>query len=216
MTRVVLIDDHSAFRQPLAFMLDREADMQVVGQAGSLSEARALNLEFDVVLLDLNLSDGDGLELIREWTAASVAFRALVLTAMDVEQLRAICVDAGAYGILSKSEAIADIIEAMRQVSRGEPLYSPADMYEMLRDASQQREHDRQIELTASRLTPREREVLQVLATGLNDKDIAQCLSISTETVRTHMVNILAKLEVESRLQALVFAVRHKLVSFGA
>lgn len=216
MIRIMLIDDHAAFRQPLAFMLDREADMQVVGQAGSLAGAQALDVEFDVAMLDLNLSDGNGLELIRGWTAASQTSRTLVLTAMDVESHRAICIDAGALGVLSKSESIANIIEAIQQVSRGEPLYPAADMYEMLRVASQQRELERQIEITASRLTPREREVLQVLARGLNDKDIAKCLSISTETVRTHMVNILSKLEVESRLQALVFAARHNLVSFGA
>ena len=86
----------------------------------------------------------------------------------------------------------------------------------MLRLATQQRERDREALAAASRLTPREREVLQGLAAGLGDKEIAQRLYISTETARTHMVNILAKLGVESRLQALVFAVRHGLVTIEA
>ena len=215
MTRVLLVDDHASFRQPLAFMLDREADMTVVGQAGSLAEARKLlrGAEIDAAVVDLDLPDGEGSSLIKDLRETNPDAVVLVLTASSSRRDLARTIEAGAAGALHKSIGIQEIISAVRRVSVGEQLYSPAEVVGMLRLASQHREEDRFAREALGRLTPRERDVLQALADGLNDKEIGRRLHISTETVRTHMVNILAKLNVDSRLQALVFAVRHGVVT---
>jgi DNA-binding NarL/FixJ family response regulator len=211
--RVLLVDDHASFRQPLAFMLEREPDITVVGQGGTLAEARVLLHGVDIAVIDLALPDGNGMLLIKELHGASPQSQALVLTGRGdpVEYARA--VEAGAAGVLQKAVGIGDIVDTVRRLQAGEALLSPQQTIAMLRLAARQRERDREALAVASRLTPREREVLQGLAAGLGDKEIAQRLYISTETARTHMVNILAKLGVESRLQALVFAVRHSLVT---
>jgi DNA-binding NarL/FixJ family response regulator len=211
--RVLLVDDHASFRQPLAFMLEREPDITVVAQGGTLAQARGLLHGVDIAVIDLALPDGNGMHLIKELHGASPQSQALVLTGRGdpVEYARA--VEAGAAGVLQKSVGIGDIVDAVRRLHAGEALLSPQETIAMLRLATQQRERDREALAAASRLTAREREVLQGLAAGLGDKEIAQRLYISTETARTHMVNILAKLGVESRLQALVFAVRHGLVT---
>jgi DNA-binding NarL/FixJ family response regulator len=211
--RVLLIDDHASFRQPLAFMLEREPDITVVGQAGTLAEARGLLHGADIAVIDLALPDGNGMQLIKELHSASPQSQALVLTGRGAPVDFARAVEAGAAGVLQKSVGISDIIDAVRRLHAGESLLSPQETIALLRLAARQREHDREALAAARRLTPREREVLQGLAAGLGDKEIAQRLYISTETARTHMVNILAKLGVETRLQALVFAVRHGLVT---
>jgi DNA-binding NarL/FixJ family response regulator len=211
--RVLLVDDHAAFRQPLAFMLEREPDITVVGQAGTLAEARSLLRGVDIAVIDLALPDGNGTELIKELHGASPQSQALVLTGQGdrVEYARA--VEAGAAGLLQKSVGISDIIDAVRRLHAGASLLSPQETIALLRLAARQRDHEREALAAARRLTRREREVLQGLAAGLGDKEIAQRLYISTETARKHTTNILAKLGVESRLQALVFAVRYGLVT---
>ena len=120
---------------------------------------------------------------------------------------------AGAAGVLHKSVGIVEIIAALRRLAAGEQLLSPKELDELHRVARQLDEHDRQAQLSLGRLTPREREVLQALGEGLHDRQIAQRLSISTETVRTHMVNINGKLRVQSRVQALLVAARHGVVN---
>lgn len=211
--RVLLVEDHASFRQALAFMLEREPDITVVGQAGTLAEARALLAGVDVGLFDLDLPDGNGSDLIRELRAGNPAAVALALTASEGQQDLARAVAMGAAGVLHKSARIAEIIDAVRRASAGEQLLSPREIIEMLHLANQHREQNHDARVALGRLTPREREVLQALADGLNDKEIAQRLHISVETARTHMVNILGKLGVDSRLQALVFAVRHGAVT---
>ncbi len=209
MTRVLLVDDHASFRQPLAFMMDREPDLTVVAQAGSLAEGRRVLQNVDVAVVDLDLPDGSGVDLVRDLRAANPQGMVLVLTASTDRNLVAGAVEAGASGVMHKSARISDIIDTVRRLSQGEHLLSPPEVIDMMRRVGEQREQSREAQRALGRLTRREREVLQALAEGLNDKEIAERLHISAETARTHMVNILSKLGVESRLQALVFAVRH-------
>ncbi len=213
MIRVLLIDDHASFRQPLAFMMNLEPDMQVVAQAGSLAEARRVLKDVDVAVVDLDLPDGSGVDLVGELRTANPHGSVLVLTASVVRLQLARAVEAGAAGVMNKSARIDEIIDAVRRLSAGETLLSTAEVIEMLRFIGQQRDQGREAQAALARLTKREREVLQALADGLNDKEIADHLHIATETARTHMVNILGKLGVDSRLQALVFAVRHGAVT---
>ena len=215
-TRILLIEDHASFRQALAFMFEREPEFAVVGQAGSLAEAR----EFlngsgdgtDVAVCDLALPDGDGFDLIKELSAGDDKVTTLVLSASLEPARFARAVEAGASGVLHKAAAISDIVEAVRRLKAGEALLSPNEVVEMLRMVSRKRQEEMEAQRAIERLTRREKEVLQALAEGLDSKSIAEKLHITVETERTHMVNILNKLGVHSRLQALVFAARNGVV----
>jgi DNA-binding NarL/FixJ family response regulator len=211
--RVVLVEDHVSFRQALAYMFDREPDFEVAGQAGSFAEARELlKLAADVALVDLGLPDGDGALLIRELREANSHVTILVLTAsVDREQI-ARAVEAGAAGVMHKSSSLEEILDAVRRLLAGEALMPLNEVVELMRLAGRKRDREYEARLAIRRLTPREREVLQALAEGLSNKEIAQKLHITVETERTHMVNILGKLGVHSRLEALVFAVRYGVV----
>ena len=217
--RLLLLDDHLAFRQPLAFMLEREPDLTVVAQAGSLAEARQALADgvgaIDVALIDLQLPDGNGVEIVREMRAASSFGHALVLTA-DPDKIRhARAIEAGACGVIGKTAHLADIVEAIRRVHAGETVQSPQEVIELLRLACRERERDQEARQTLASLTPRERQVLESLALGLDNKAIGERLFISPETARTHVVKLLGKLNVESRLQAAIFAIRNGIGAVG-
>jgi DNA-binding NarL/FixJ family response regulator len=212
-TRILLVEDHASFRQALAFMLERESEFEVVGQVGSVAEARALDRQsledVEVAIVDLALPDGDGLDLLEDFSSRTVT---LVLSASLETARFARAVESGASGVLHKSTPIKEIVDAVRRLKAGEALLSPGDVIEMLRFVNRERQEELSVRRAVERLTPREREVLQALAEGLESKEIADKLNVTVETERTHMVNILHKLGVHSRLQALVFAARHGVV----
>lgn len=212
MTRVMLVEDHAAFRQALGFMLDREPDMEVVRQAGSVAEAKQDLSGVDVAVVDINLPDGTGIELISDLRRANPEGMVLVLTASANRSEMAEAVESGAAGLMQKTAPIDEIIAAVRRLSEGDMLMAPQEVVNLLRAAMQQRAEEQEAQNVASRLTPREMDVLRALARGSSDKEIAGDLSLSTETVRTHMVNILGKLNASSRLQALVLAIKYGLV----
>jgi DNA-binding NarL/FixJ family response regulator len=216
MQRILLVDDHASFRQTLAFVFDGQPDFEVVAQAGSIEEARrvleGVENEADLGVIDLSLPDGEGTALIRGLRGANPDFAALVLTASLDRTDHARAVEAGAAGVVHKSADVDEILDATRRLSEGETLLSPEELVEMLRLAGQNREEAREARANIEQLTRREREVLQALASGLSNKEIAQKLHMSVDTERTHMMNILNKLGVHSRLQALLFAARHGLV----
>lgn len=217
-SRVFLIDDHVGLREPLAALLDDVPGLSVSGQASSISDTRRLvdaGIAADVIVVDLNLPDGSGVDLIRELRTARPRGAILVLTASCSTRDQALAVQAGAQGVLLKSAPIASIIEAVRRLGAGLPVFPPAQIVEMLRLANEERERAEEAKALLDRLTPREREVLSALAEGMSDKDIALRLHVSNKTVRVHMANILEKLGLESRLQALIFAVRHGLVDIS-
>jgi two-component system nitrate/nitrite response regulator NarL len=213
--RVLLVEDHASFRQALAFMLEREPGFEVAGQVGSLAEARELDGKArekgEVAIVDLALPDGDGLDLIEDLSSQPRTMT-LVLSASLEPGRFARAVEAGASGVLHKSTPIKDIVEAVRKLRAGEALLSPAEVVEMLRLVGRERQEEHAVQQAVERLTPREKEVLQALAEGLESREIAEKLNVSVETERTHMVNILHKLGVHSRLQALVFAARYGVV----
>lgn len=166
-------------------------------------------------MVDLDLPDGNGAELIGELRAANPQGMALILTASADRGAYARAVEAGAAGVLHKSARIKDIIDAVRRLEAGEALLSPNEVDELLWLAGQQRAQNQEAQRAIESLTPRELEVLQALAEGLSDKEIAERLYVGVGTVRTHLVHVLEKLGVHSRLQALVFAVRHGFVEIG-
>lgn len=218
-TRVMVVDDHASFRQPLVFMLDREPDLKVVAQASSVAEALETLGAFeeagetiDLAVVDLNLPDGSGSQFITELQASSMRALALVLSAHSDRFRLARAIEAGATGILHKSSRIEDIVDAVRRLRSGEQLIPPREVIEAVRLVSSERLRDQEVRLLISKLTPRERELLEALAEGLSDKEIAERLYVGVGTVRTHMTHLLAKFGVDSRLQALIFAIRYSLV----
>jgi DNA-binding NarL/FixJ family response regulator len=214
MQRLLLVEDHASFRQTLAFVFNQQPDFEVVAQAGSLGEARRVMRggEADLGVIDLALPDGEGTELIEDLREANPLFAALVLTASLDREDHARAVEAGAAGILHKSADVDEIMDATRSLAAGETLMSAEELIGMRRLAGQSREEEREAHARIEQLTPREMEVLKALGEGLSNKEIAERLHMSVDTERTHMMNILGKLGVHSRLQALVFAARHGLV----
>jgi DNA-binding NarL/FixJ family response regulator len=214
MHRILLVEDHASFRQTLAFVFDREPGFEVVAQAGSLAEARKVmeGLEVDLGVIDLALPDGEGIELIKDLREANPNFAALVLTASLDRAEHARAVESGAAGILHKSAGVDEILDATRRLGEGETLLSQEELIALLRLAGQSREEEREARASIEQITLREREVLQALGEGLSNKEIAAKLHVSVDTERTHMMNILNKLGVHSRLQALLFAARHGLI----
>ena len=213
MIRVLLVDDHLSFREAMAIVFGLQPDITVVAQAGSLAEARGVLADVDLAIVDLGLPDGSGLDLIGELRAVNPQSVVLVLTASSDRTQFARAVEAGAAGVLHKSTPLHELVGAVRRLTAGEQLLSVSEVLELLRLAGQQRRQDRDAGQALRGLTPREREVLQLLTEGLNDKEIAQRLHVSPQTARTHMENILNKLGVNSRLQALVYALRHGVVT---
>jgi two-component system nitrate/nitrite response regulator NarL len=214
-TGILLVEDHASFRQALAFMFERQGEFAVAGQVGSLAEARAFLKKspeaFDVAVVDLALPDGDGFGLIEELSSRP-GVMTLVLSASLEPTRFATAVEAGASGVLHKSAPVGEIVDAVRRLRSGEAVLSPAEVVQMLRMVSRKRQEEYEARRAIEKLTPREKQVLMALGEGLDSKDIAEKLHITVETERTHMVNILSKLDVHSRLQALVFAARHGIV----
>lgn len=215
--QVMLVDDHDTFREPLAFMLEQEPDITVVARADSLAAARGIlesgDVAVDVAIVDLDLSDGSGTDFVRDLYRSQPRATALILSALSEKSQLARAIEAGAAGVMHKSTRMDDLLEAVRRLHAGEQLLSQQEVIEALRLVVRERESEREAQLAISKLTPREREVLQALAEGLGDKEIAERLYVGPGTVHSHITSILAKLEVSSRLQALVFAVRHGAVT---
>jgi DNA-binding NarL/FixJ family response regulator len=215
--RIMILDDHDTFRDPLAFMLEREPDLTVVARPRTLSQAREIvgddGFAVDVALVDLNLPDGSGADLIKELRDFRSRAAALVLSATADRRHLATAIEAGAAGVMHKSAPMGDLVEAVRRLAAGDQLLSQEEVIEALRFLARERESNREAQLASARLTPREREVLQALAEGSSDREIARRLHVGEGTVHSHVTNILSKLEVSSRLQALVFAVRHGVVT---
>ena len=214
MQRILLVEDHASFRQTLAFVFDQQPEFEVVAQVGTLAEARRAmsGVEADLGVIDLSLPDGEGTGLIEELREANPHFAALVLTASLDRSEHARAVEAGAAGVLHKSADVDEILDATRRLGEGETLLSQDELVTLLRLAGQNREEELEARASIEQITPREREVLQALAEGLSNKEIAAKLHMSVDTERTHMMNILNKLGVHSRIQALLFAARHGLV----
>jgi DNA-binding NarL/FixJ family response regulator len=209
---VLLVEDHATFREPLAFMFEREPEFEVKAEAGSLAEARGMLEGVDLAVVDLDLPDGNGTELIGELRALNPRGMVLVLTASAERDAYARAVEAGAAGVLNKSTSIRNVIQAARRLVAGEAVLSTNEVAELLQLADRRREQDRETLRAVESLTPREREVLESLAEGLSDKQISERLNVGIGTVRNHVVNIFNKIGVHSRLQALLFAVRHGIV----
>lgn len=213
MSSVLLVEDHASFSESFAMMLEGVGDLEVVGQAVSVGEARRMSsLKPDVAVVDLGLPDGSGADVIRDLGELSPETKVLVLTASVEREEVAQAIEAGAEGFLHKSSGMTEVIDAIRRLVAGEVLLPPEETIALLRLAARRREEWHRQRMAVMKLTPREIQVLEALAEGLDSEEVARKLGISVETERTHIVNLLGKLGAHSRLEAVVIAVRHGVV----
>lgn len=203
--RVLVVDDHAVFCDGLATMLRIEPDIEVVGKGGSVAEAiqSARILHPDVVLLDVHMPDGSGVEAAARIKQERPQTQVVILTSDEDETVLRAAVQAGVTGYLSKHEPAAQVIQTVRSAARGEALIAPYMLARLLHGL---KKGDQPI--PASPLTPREHAVLQELAAGHDNATVARALRMSPNTVRTHVQNILSKLNVHSKLEAVARGVR--------
>jgi DNA-binding NarL/FixJ family response regulator len=203
--RVLVVDDHAVFSDAIALILGSEPGIEVVGKGGSVREAiaSAHALQPDVVLLDVHMPDGSGIEAAAAIKKDRPQTQVVILTSDEEESVLRSAVQAGVTGYLSKHESAAQVVAAVRGAARGEALIAPYMLARLLHGLQKKDEPG-----PATPLTPRELEVLRELSLGRDNEAVAKSLKMSPNTVRTHVQNILAKLDVHSKLEAVSRGIR--------
>jgi DNA-binding NarL/FixJ family response regulator len=211
-TRIMLADDHLVVRRGLRLVLEGEPDLQVVAEAGDGAEAveRGLHPDVDLAVLDISMPRMTGLQAARELTSRRDDLRVLILSMHDNEQYLFEALRAGASGYVLKTAADRDLVEACRAVLRGQPFLYPSGIAVLIRDFLD-RARDGE-ELPADPLTPRELEVVKLVAEAHTSEQIAQLLGLSRKTVERHRENVLAKLGMRDRVELTRYAIRRGLV----
>lgn len=209
--RLLIVDDHAVVRRGVRALLETENDLAIIGEAedgeAALKQIRALKP--DVILLDMVMPKLDGIEVIRQAVAEGLRPRILVLTSFAADDKVFPAIKAGALGYLLKDSGPEELLRAIRQVYRGESSLSPAIARKLMQELMRPSE----LPPTTDPLTEREAEVLQYVARGMSNQEIAEALVVSEATVRTHVSNILGKLHLASRTQAALYALREGLAS---
>jgi DNA-binding NarL/FixJ family response regulator len=216
--RVLVADDHALFRRGLEMVLSQEPDIEFVGEAGDGFEAaeKAADLLPDVVLLDVRMPRCSGLEACQAIKDVAPSAKIIMLTMSDEEADLYEAIKAGANGYLLKEISIDDVASGIRAVAEGQSLISPSMASKLLTEfASMIKKDDERQQVPAPRLTDRELQVLKLVARGMNNRDIAKELFISENTVKNHVRNILEKLQLHSRMEAVFYALREKLFDIG-
>jgi DNA-binding NarL/FixJ family response regulator len=214
--RVVIADDHEVVRIGFTTMLHTQPDIQVVGSAATGTEAIAVcrRQRPDVVLMDIRMPELDGIEATRQ-LAATDHTRVIMLTTFDLDEHVYDALAAGASGFLLKDLLADELSAAVRIVAAGDALLAPSITRRLIAEIAQLRPRPTPRQDGLTRLTPREIEVLRMVAEGLSNTEIAARLTISDETVKTHISRILVKLELRDRTQAVVYAYETGLVTPG-
>jgi DNA-binding NarL/FixJ family response regulator len=213
---ILIVDDHALLRQGIKKVLDLESDLLVIGEAADGEEAvkLALQLKPDVVLLDVNMPKKNGLEVTRELRQLAPHIKIVLLTIHDDENYVIEVVKAGATGYLLKDIEPGMLIKAIRSVHSGESFIYPTLARRLFYDAGNPGKRPESLRTRGSQdsLTMRELEVLQLIGQGLSNQEMAQRLFLSEKTVKNHLTNIFRKINVSDRTQAVIYAIRHKIV----
>jgi DNA-binding NarL/FixJ family response regulator len=211
-TRILLADDHAVVRRGLRLVLDAEPDLEVIAEAGDGAEAvkRGLEDDVDLAIVDITMPRLTGLQAARELHRRRPELRILFLSMHENEQYVCEALKAGASGYVLKSAADRDLVEACRAAMRGEPFLYPGAITALIRDFLHRAGNDQP--LREDRLTPREQEVVKLIAESYSSKQIAEALVISEKTVERHRSNILEKLGMRDRVELTRYAIRRGLV----
>jgi two-component system NarL family response regulator len=211
--RVAVVDDQELFRRGLTMLLSVEEDIEVVGEAsdGVAATDVAATTVPDVILMDVRMPKRSGIEACVQIKEVAPTARIIMLTVSDEEADLYDAVKNGASGYLLKDSSIDEVAQAVRVVADGQSLISPSMAIKLLDEFKQMSRADRQ-QVPSPRLTDRELEVLRLVAKGHNNREIAKQLFISENTVKNHVRNILEKLQLHSRMEAVMYAVREKLL----
>ena len=215
MLKLLIVDDHAIFREGLRTLLDLEEDFQVIGEASRGDEAIALVAEEppDVVLLDLHLPDGSGADFCRDLLDASPTSKVLILSAYDDDEEVTAALVSGASGYVLKTVGGGRLADNIRAVYRGEVLLAPSVAAKVVDQLSRLQEKTSRREEALAALTPREREVFYLASRGLKNAEIAAELYLSEKTIKTHLRNIYNKLNLSSKAELRLFAVKMGLTS---
>jgi len=213
--RVLVVDDHALFRRGLQMVLEQEPGIAVVGEASDGAEAvdKSADLLPDIVLMDVRMPRRGGIDACTAIHETVPSAKIIMLTISDDEADLYEAIKAGAMGYLLKEISIEEVASAIRSVHGGQSLISPSMASKLLTEfAAMIKKNDDRHQVPTPQLTQREMEVLKLVARGLNNRDIAKQLVISENTVKNHIRNILEKLQLHSRMEAVVYAVREKLL----
>jgi DNA-binding NarL/FixJ family response regulator len=216
--RVLVCDDHALFRRGLEMVLGLEEDLDLVGEAADGVEvvAKAQELMPDVILMDIRMPKKSGIEAAGEIRDLLPHVKILMLTISDEEADLYEAIKAGASGYLLKEIPIEEVADAVRSVWAGQSRISPSMASKLLTEfAAISKASDEKPQMPVPRLTDREMEVLKLVAQGMNNRDIGKELFISENTVKNHIRNILEKLHLHSRMEAVVYAVREKMIEIN-
>jgi two-component system response regulator NreC len=210
--RLVLADDHAVVRTGLRMLLEAQPDMEIVAEAQSGREAvdKARSLKPDVVLMDIQMPDMNGIDATREIKLVAPGTAVLALTMHEDDQYFFEMLHAGASGYVPKRAAPDELVSAIRTVGRGEVFLYPTLATRLVRDFLKRSDEENPLE--EGELTPREREVLTLIAEGLSNNEIADRLVISAKTVDRHRENIMHKLNMHSRIELVKYAIRTGLI----
>jgi DNA-binding NarL/FixJ family response regulator len=214
MTRVLIVDDDDLMRAGLRELLANDPSIEVIGEAATGRQAieRSHRLAPDVVLMDVRMPGASGVEAARRIRSALPATKVVMLTVSEDSEDLFAAVRAGANGYLLKEVSIDEVAEAVRAVHRGHSLVSPSMASKLLTEFNVLSRRVEEQQGVVPRLTDRELEVLRLVAKGLSNREIAAELVIAENTVKNHVRNILEKLQLRSRMEAAMYAVREKLV----
>ena len=206
--RVFLVDDHEIVRRGIADLLDAEADLEVVGEAGTAAQARAriAATQPDVVVLDVRLPDGSGIDVCREVRNSQPGIRCLILTAYDDDDALRAAVIAGASGYVLKDIRGSRLIESVRLAHAGKNLIDPAISQRVVSQLKSAASADPLLD----GLSLRERQILALIADGLTNRQIGERLSLAEKTVKNYVSSLLSKLGLEHRTQAAILQVEHR------
>ena len=206
MTRVFLLDDHEIVRRGLRELLDAEDDLEVVGEAGTAEEAmqRIPATRPDVAVLDVRLPDGSGVEVCRDIRSSHPEVQCLMLTSYADDEALFDAIMAGAAGYVLKQVRANDLVEGIRQVAAGQSLLDPSVTTRVLERLRHAPEEDERF----ADLTEQERKILALLADGLSNRQIAEQMFLAEKTVKNYVSNLLAKMGMQRRTEAAVYAAR--------